>query len=108
MSNVIPTIKTVVKLSVADKAKIKANAAKLKAKRAATLKAQDDRTFEATISKVTVNEALTIFVKDFKKMEGGARVMAFKVAEETGMRDWHTLTAANARGNESAVWDKLE
>jgi len=108
MSNVIPTIKTVVKLSVADKAKIKANAAKYKTRKAAAVKAQNDKSVEALIAKLTANEAMTAYVRDYGKMEGMARVMAHKIADETGMRDWYTLTSANARGNERAVWDKLE
>jgi len=108
MSNVIPTIKSVVKLSVADKAKIKAQAAKLKAKRDATLKAKNAKSVDVTVAKLTTNEALHKYVLDHGKMEGSARVMYHKIADETGMRDWPTLTAANARGNERAVWEKLE
>ena len=108
MSNVIPTIKTVVKMSAADKAKIKANAAKLKAKRDAALKAKADNSVTATLAKLTTNEALYAYVNSQDKMQGLARVMFHKIADETGMRDWPTLSAANARGNERAVWDKLE
>lgn len=108
MSNIIPTIKTVVKMSAADKAKYKANAAKLKTRKAAAVKAQNDKSVDALVAKLTANEAMTAYVRDYHKMEGMARVMAYKIADETGMRDWHTLTAANARGNERAVWDKLE
>ena len=108
MSNVIPTIKTVVKMSAADKAKFKANAAKLKAKRDAAMKAKNDKSVEVTLAKLTTNDALHAYVNSQDKMQGLARVMFHKIADETGMRDWPTLTAANARGNERAVWDKLE
>lgn len=108
MSNIIPTVKTVVKLSAADKAKIKANAAKLKAKRDAAQKAKANKSVEAALAKLTTNEAMHKYVQAQGQMQGLARVMYHKIADETGMRDWPTLTAANARGNERAVWEKLE
>ena len=108
MSNIVPTVKTVVKMSAADKAKIKANAAKLKARRDAAQKAKANKSVEATLAKLTTNEAMHKYVHAQGQMQGLARVMYHKIADETGMRDWPTLTAANARGNERIVWEKLE
>ena len=108
MSNVISTVKSTVKLSAADKAADKAKAAKLLAKRQAALKRQADTALTTTLAKLTTNEAMHKYVHSQGTMQGLARVMYHKIADETGMRDWPTLTAANARGNERAVWDKLE
>jgi len=108
MSNVIATVKSTEKLSAADKAANKAKAAKLWAKRQAALKRQADTALTTSLAKLTTNEAMHKYVYSQGQMQGLARVMYHKIAEETGMRDWPTLTAANARGNERAVWDKLE
>lgn len=108
MSNVVATVKSAVKLSAADKAKHKAYVAKLQAKRAEALKAKANKSIEATLARLTTNEAMHKYVQSQGQMQGLARVMYHKIADETGMRDWPTLTAANARGNERAVWDKLE
>ena len=108
MSNVIPTVKSTVKLSAADKAANKAKAIKLTAKRAAAAKAKAATSLTTTLAKLTTNQALHKYVFDHDRMASSARVMFHKIAQETGMRDWHTLTSANARGNERAVWDKLE
>lgn len=108
MSNIVATVKSTEKLSAADKAANKAKAAKLWAKREAAARAKDATSLTSTLAKLTTNEALYKYVFDHGKMQSSARVMFHKIAEETGMRDWHTLTSANARGNERAVWDKLE
>ena len=107
-SNVAAATTVPVRLTKVEKAKAAALAKRRHEAMLAKAAAKAEASVNTSLAKLTLTTAIPLFIEAHGKAQGLARVMWHKIADETGMKDWHTLTVRNARGNEKAVFERIE